>query len=59
MVSYIYKRLTKSYSDRRWLVIVYDYINKKEGSEHASVEGEREKYEYKYFEEKRNWLDAR
>ena len=58
MVDYIYKRLTKSYSDRRWLVIVYDYINKLADDGKTSVLM-KDKFEYKYFEEKKNWVDAR
>jgi len=56
MALFIFKRLTKAYSDRLWLVIVYDYLYKKDSDEIRKAETE---YEYKYVTGQLTWPDAR
>lgn len=56
MALFIFKRLTKAYSDRLWLVIVYDYLYKKDAEEIRQTETE---YEYMYTIGQLTWPDAR
>lgn len=58
MALFIFKRLTKSYSDRLWLVIVYDYLFKQDLGEMKKIDKEAQ-YEYKYTVGTETWPDAR
>jgi len=56
MAEFVFKRVTKAYSDRVWLVIVYDYMHKITDEDAKKVNPQ--KYEYKSFQDAILWSEA-
>lgn len=56
MADFIFNLLTKVYSDRLWLVMVYDYMHKidDDGAKIVSTE----QFEYRFFQDAILWSEA-
>jgi hypothetical protein len=56
MALFVFNRVTKAYSDRLWLVVVYDYMHKITDEDAKKVNSEI--YEYKFFEKQKIFSEA-